>query len=102
MIPRPPRSTLFPYTTLFRSARAALQVGRAVQHHAGHADGDDQPVDRADRAAGRVPRHRAEPAESREHQLPAVDVHGVPGGLRGFSPMPWNTSGSAISTIDWL
>ena len=23
-------------------------------------------------------------------------------GLSGFSPMPRNTSGSAISTIDWL
>src|SRR5256885_9782410 len=27
MIRRPPRSTLFPYTTLFRSARAALRAG---------------------------------------------------------------------------
>src|SRR3712207_8005819 len=27
MIRRPPRSTLFPYTTLFRSARAAVAVG---------------------------------------------------------------------------
>src|SRR2546427_276340 len=34
MIRRPPRSTLFPYTTLFRSDRgraAALAVGRAVR-----------------------------------------------------------------------
>ena len=23
-------------------------------------------------------------------------------GPSGFSPMPWKTSGSAISTIDWL
>src|SRR2546427_1733342 len=30
MIRRPPRSTLFPYTTLFRSAQAAQQRGRAV------------------------------------------------------------------------
>src|SRR5438067_6362299 len=27
MIPRPPRSTLFPYTTLFRSADAAGEAG---------------------------------------------------------------------------
>src|SRR2546426_8835396 len=27
MIRRPPRSTLFPYTTLFRSALAALELG---------------------------------------------------------------------------
>src|SRR3712207_7249185 len=39
MIRRPPRSTLFPYTTLFRSL-AALQVGREQVHHldAGHED----------------------------------------------------------------
>src|SRR5258707_4791253 len=28
MIRRPPRSTLFPYTTLFRSGRALVEVGR--------------------------------------------------------------------------
>src|SRR5437868_14463453 len=40
MIPRPPRSTLFPYTTLFRSASAVLnQVGISVPN------GDDGPVD---------------------------------------------------------
>src|SRR3712207_7753829 len=38
MIRRPPRSTLFPYTTLFRSARAgARAVWRlARRHHARH------------------------------------------------------------------
>src|SRR2546429_3968143 len=30
MIRRPPRSTLFPYTTLFRSVLEALALGRAV------------------------------------------------------------------------
>src|SRR5690349_22434294 len=34
MIRRPPRSTLFPYTTLFRSARRVLAVG-AVQDDQG-------------------------------------------------------------------
>src|SRR3954449_931653 len=36
MIRRPPRSTLFPYTTLFRSAhiRPAHPVGRAAHHRA--------------------------------------------------------------------
>src|SRR2546429_6052971 len=29
MIRRPPRSTLFPYTTLFRSPNAARDIGRA-------------------------------------------------------------------------
>src|SRR5207245_4912671 len=32
MIPRPPRSTLFPYTTLFRSL-TARDRGRLVGHH---------------------------------------------------------------------
>src|SRR5256885_9904183 len=44
MIRRPPRSTLFPYTTLFRSVvdqlerggHAGLRVGGIVQHHALH------------------------------------------------------------------
>src|SRR5258705_12380207 len=32
MIRRPPRSTLFPYTTLFRSAIASLMSNRPVRH----------------------------------------------------------------------
>src|SRR3712207_8157859 len=32
MIRRPPRSTLFPYTTLFRSARFAQVLGATVRH----------------------------------------------------------------------
>src|SRR5687767_15689951 len=45
MFPRPPRSTLFPYTTLFRSARATITSraarpvgapGRARSHRARH------------------------------------------------------------------
>src|SRR3712207_7567492 len=32
MIRRPPRSTLFPYTTLFRSQEALLVVPRPVHH----------------------------------------------------------------------
>src|SRR3712207_7296760 len=31
MIRRPPRSTLFPYTTLFRSAEAAVPLGDVVR-----------------------------------------------------------------------
>src|SRR3712207_7085687 len=34
MIRRPPRSTLFPYTTLFRSAREALDAGQALADRA--------------------------------------------------------------------
>src|SRR3712207_6906267 len=46
MIRRPPRSTLFPYTTLFRSAQdAAGEVGgRGVDH--GHGRPAGAPVDR--------------------------------------------------------
>src|SRR3712207_7640346 len=44
MIRRPPRSTLFPYTTLFRSLEARLDrdhdVGD-VEHHVGDHDGDE-------------------------------------------------------------
>src|SRR2546430_11520090 len=44
MIRRPPRSTLFPYTTLFRSMHATMYVGMfvfkinaaAVDNHLGH------------------------------------------------------------------
>src|SRR5690349_23284478 len=36
MIPRPPRSTLFPYTTLFRSA----QSGRAIRSIIGASSGN--------------------------------------------------------------
>src|SRR3712207_6895124 len=38
MIRRPPRSTLFPYTTLFRSAAVGRAVGGGVLHAAGDAD----------------------------------------------------------------
>src|SRR5205809_6119602 len=37
MIRRPPRSTLFPYTTLFRSLLA--RPGGALGHYAGHRSG---------------------------------------------------------------
>src|SRR3712207_7858635 len=40
MIPRPPRSTLFPYTTLFRSGDAAL-LGRGSGERAGRVDERD-------------------------------------------------------------
>src|SRR5688572_32045500 len=36
MIRRPPRSTLFPYTTLFRSRDAAVEVLTLLLQHADH------------------------------------------------------------------
>src|SRR2546430_9979193 len=66
MIRRPPRSTLFPYTTLFRSDRAAPRVhlsAAALRQPAGRADRAGQPA-RVRRAA----RRRAQPQpRSEEH-----------------------------------
>src|SRR2546430_11573706 len=52
MIRRPPRSTLFPYTTLFRSPNATMQA------------------EMTNRAAG----HQHEPGEVDEHQSVGVDT----------------------------
>src|SRR5690349_24262162 len=41
MIRRPPRSTLFPYTTLFRSRRADRRHRRLLPRLRGHAAGAD-------------------------------------------------------------
>src|SRR3712207_7313513 len=63
MIRRPPRSTLFPYTTLFRSARwPAREVRRRRRRVA---------VDRRDRRTGRagVPRGSAERSEEHTSEL---------------------------------
>src|SRR5688572_31942749 len=46
MISQPPTSTLFPYTTLFRSIRPALRPG--------HADALDAAVHREPRSGGRL------------------------------------------------
>src|SRR4051812_49506910 len=54
MIRRPPRSTLFPYTTLFRSARGHRRVDRRFRH----------PCDERRRCGGRDPRGRP---RSEEH-----------------------------------
>src|SRR2546428_9580909 len=43
MIRRPPRSTLFPYTTLFRSQRGERETPAAL-HHLGDAVDVDHPV----------------------------------------------------------
>src|SRR2546423_11460302 len=57
MIRRPPRSTLFPYTTLFRSGDVLTELGRHVV--------DDPVVGRGGRREdGDVrPEHRQEPAD---------------------------------------
>src|SRR3712207_9529442 len=71
MIRRPPRSTLFPYTTLFRSAEVAALAGVVVDHVEDHLDARPvQPldhrlelVDLARRAARRVARVGREEAD---------------------------------------
>src|SRR5438874_10355502 len=47
MIRRPPRSTLFPYTTLFRSSRMLLlaRLRRTGLEHSQHAVGDQKAAD---------------------------------------------------------
>src|SRR5688572_31066458 len=53
MIRRPPRSTLFPYTTLFRSDEALKQqIGHAAEIalHAAGGDADDRGQDRQGQA----------------------------------------------------
>src|SRR3712207_8860388 len=64
MIRRPPRSTLFPYTTLFRSGRAAADAhGVGVRTHAVH-----RPVAGLRHAAALVvPAHREGQRRSEEH-----------------------------------
>src|SRR5256885_6262533 len=46
MIRRPPRSTLFPYTTLFRSDSAAAAASRAAVREGDSKDGADHRGDR--------------------------------------------------------
>src|SRR2546430_13017987 len=71
MIRRPPRSTLFPYTTLFRSGqsdRGASENAREAARRLSRAV--DRPLDRALRereGARRQPLRRAGQARSEEH-----------------------------------
>src|SRR3712207_8764246 len=62
MIRRPPRSTLFPYTTLFRSPAHGQRGGRPAHHHRrlrglpGGRDEPGRPPGRLGRAARLPPR----------------------------------------------
>src|SRR2546425_798816 len=65
MIRRPPRSTLFPYTTLFRSeAQARRQPESGERHH--RADGADRGVEG----------HAARPQVGGSHSDPAAGGQG--------------------------
>src|SRR3712207_7547261 len=66
MIRRPPRSTLFPYTTLFRSVAGPGAVERGLEVCAGgHADGRGA---RADQRAGEQQRVDGEFDEERSEE----------------------------------
>src|SRR3712207_8040793 len=75
MIRRPPRSTLFPYTTLFRSGRPAAVRRRAASRRCPRPPGRAPPADRARgacrggrrRAAATRPAPPAPTARSEEH-----------------------------------
>src|SRR5258706_6496208 len=59
MIRRPPRSTLFPYTTLFRSHPDPDDRGKSLSHAVHHRRGRRGPAVRA--------RHRGKAPRSEEH-----------------------------------
>src|SRR3712207_8102596 len=66
MIRRPPRSTLFPYTTLFRSDRLGVEVVRRLVEEKEVGRGEEQPAERhAPPLAARERRHV--PFRSEEH-----------------------------------
>src|SRR3712207_7979989 len=70
MFRRPPRSTLFPYTTLFRSVRAAREGGRLPDGDLPRSRGVARAVDRQERRgrlAGVLP--RAQPLRRRAAAL---------------------------------
>src|SRR3712207_8589031 len=53
MIRRPPRSTLFPYTTLFRSAgRARLVAAAIIEEEGEQAEGDNKTADHVSKCVG--------------------------------------------------
>src|SRR5256885_9274529 len=62
MIRRPPRSTLFPYTTLFRSVLSTGSTAKRVQEQAG-----GQGKGALAEALGRIAELEAELARSEEH-----------------------------------
>src|SRR3989442_13060229 len=105
MIRRPPRSTLFPYTTLFRSDVAEVVGGRAVR-----ADEDpivelpvlegDGPVDQIVHRGGALVGH-AEPERAGAEATVAA-ASGVAEGLAaplGRLPLPLERLGGAVAVV---
>src|SRR2546426_10306021 len=71
MIRRPPRSTLFPYTTLFRSPSRARAQGARAARSAGHGRGVHRRF---------APRYRVRPGRRREDRRRAL------GAVRSVAP----------------
>src|SRR5687768_17882896 len=69
MIPRPPRSTLFPYTTLFRSPRKAAHRAPLEDAHVPQPPlvGDHRREARQVRRGGKGARVPRDPVRSEEH-----------------------------------
>src|SRR2546427_10939666 len=82
MIRRPPRSTLFPYTTLFRSHRDRLDaaaedhVGALVDDVVGR-DGDRVESGRAEAVDGEAGHARGQPRPHRGHTRDVVALRAV-------------------------
>src|SRR5688572_31589537 len=77
MIRTPPRSTLFPYTTLFRSPRCCTPCTRATARHASRAaDRDEKPPDEKLVARGpQTSRHRGpDSANSPQGELTLAEL----------------------------
>src|SRR5438093_13083390 len=99
MIRRPPRSTLFPYTTLFRSEVAErpeqLDVAVADRAHRGEGGLGVLPHRVADRieleadALEPVRRRRATPGERGPRHGPAYRAHEAPAVHRASPASPW-------------
>src|SRR5205809_3591561 len=72
LIRRPPRSTLFPYTTLFRSHSRCVARGTDFADHAGGISGEQRDESRIDVAVSRhepLARRRIERSEEHTSEL---------------------------------
>src|SRR5258708_13695893 len=67
MIRRPPRSTLFPYTTLFRSLQCDPRLRERLQHLLGHRPVAGPDIEHLDRRVTRERRSRCSMSRSEEH-----------------------------------
>src|SRR5438105_7114985 len=69
MIRRPPRSTLFPYTTLFRSRRERRRRARAERHAVSGGYEGGRHLQRAQHARGRALSRNGHPRDRKSTRL---------------------------------